>query len=111
MIENRLTLERALFYLVIFGFAGLLPELLLLEHFGEPTQFIPLGLIVLAVGSTIWFSKSRRGAARKTYLTSMWMTILSGPVGIFLHLRGNYEFEREMDASVAEPRRCSLPVQ
>lgn len=101
MTDSWLTLERALLLLVVFGFVGLLPELLLLGHFDEPTQFIPLALIVLAVASVLWFAAAPAGPARRTFVAIMWLVIVSGPVGIILHLKGNLEFEREMDASAS----------
>jgi hypothetical protein len=93
------TIRRILLALVLLGVAGLTLELLLLEHTESVTQLIPFA--VLAAG----FVSSMTVAIRPTWRTMrifqavMVLFIIAGLLGLYLHLRGNVEFERETDPS------------
>ena len=92
---------RPLLALFLFGSAGSLIELLLLEHVDSATQWGPV--VLLAVGSacaTILIFRPE-AALRRLWGGLMASYGIAGPVGVFLHLRGNREFEREIDAASA----------
>ena len=95
------TVRRLLLALVLFGTTGLLLELLLLEHYDSPWQWIPLVLLFtgLAAGVVLWVRPSRR-----TVLTFRWLMIgfvVATLVGLILHYRSNAAFEREMDSTTS----------
>jgi hypothetical protein len=100
-IEPTGTLRRLLGWLLAIGIAGLVAELLLLEHTESPLQWIPLallasgaaGLALVALRPARWTVQLMRGV--------MALCIAAGGLGVFLHLRGNVEFEREADAAAA----------
>lgn len=97
MTEQRLaTLRRALALTLAAAMLGIAVELLLLEHVADAWQFAPFTAMALALGALGW-SELRRSAAslRAVMVTSVLMG-LAGPIGVYLHYRGNVEFELEM---------------
>ena len=102
-VEDRglATVRRLLLALVLFGTTGLLLELLLLEHYDSPWQWIPLVLLStgLVTGVVLWARPSRR-----TVLTFRWLMVgfvVATLVGLILHYRSNAAFEREMDSTTS----------
>ncbi len=93
-------LRGALLALVLVGAAGLLAELLLLEHWDDPWQWAPLGLLaaVLALGPALW---RRPGAATlRLFRALMLLCVAAGAAGVVLHYLGNAEFETESDPAL-----------
>ena len=93
-------LRQMLLALVFLGAAGLLVELGLLEHFDSVTQWIPLALLVVVLGATgaVYF---RRGPGTVRFFQGvMALCVVTGVIGIYLHYRGNVEFELERDGSL-----------
>lgn len=86
--------------LVALGCAGLIVELLLLEHVETWTQWIPL--VALAAGivsaALLWWRPVRWSVLQFRLL--MVGSIVTGLVGIWLHFAGNRTFELEMDATL-----------
>jgi hypothetical protein len=94
------TVRRLLLGLVLFGTVGLLLELLLLEHYDAPWQWIPLVLLTLGLvtGAVMWVRPSRRAV-----LAFRWLMVgflVATLVGTTLHYRSNAAFEREMDSTI-----------
>ncbi len=91
---------RGLRILLAAACLGLLAELLLLGHFEDKWQWIPLvlcGLAVVTLGLTL-LSASRW--ARVGFRGIMLAMIVSGVLGGWFHYRVNVEFERELHPSV-----------
>lgn len=91
------TLRLAIAAVFLFGVAGTVAELLLLEHFEEPIQYAPFAGLV-ATGAAMAWALARPG--RAAVLAVRWATALLaliGLVGVVLHLRSNLELELEMD--------------
>ena len=94
--SKAISLRRGLLLIFVIGTAGLGTELLLLEHFEEWRQQVPLvllalGLILLAV----WLFY--RGAIiLRLFRWTMLAFVLGGIVGLWFHLSSNMEFELEM---------------
>ena len=74
---------------------GILIELLLLEHFEDALQIVPLGLLGLGVISLVWHARSPHRTSTRVVRAIMVLFLVSGVLGVFLHYRGNVEFERE----------------
>lgn len=87
--------------LVLFGSAGLLVELLLLEHFDDEYQLVPIVLLVggLAAGAALALRPSR--ATVRSFQATMLAFLAAAAIGLWLHVTGNAEFEREIDGSAA----------
>jgi hypothetical protein len=90
-------LRRALLALVLFGAAGLVLELLLLEHFESVLQFIPLVLLAFVLVSGTALARWPSVRAIQIFRAVMLLCVVAGALGVFLHYRGNVEFELERD--------------
>ncbi len=94
-------LRRLLLLLVLFGAAGLVAELLLLEHWDDPWQWTPLVLLglVLAVGGLL--ARRPVPGLLRAFRALMGACLAAGVLGVYLHYRGNVEFELERDPTLA----------
>lgn len=92
--------RRILLGILLLGAIGLSAELLLLKHTEDATQWIPLvlnGLTVVMSAKVV--IKPSNGTIR-LFQVAMLLMIISGAVGMYLHLRANMEFQLEMDATL-----------
>lgn len=96
-VEQRL--RRFLLGVVAAIFFGSIFELILLEHYEETLQWVPL--IVSSIGflavAGVWFSPNPM--AIKVFKWVMAAVALTSIVGIALHFNGNFEFTREINPS------------
>lgn len=88
-------LRRAVLAVVLAGAIGLGTELLLLEHYEDPWQLVPLVLLALVVPATGWLLGKPSPIAVRVFRGLMIACTLSGVLGMYLHYRGNVEFELE----------------
>jgi hypothetical protein len=51
--------------ILVLGLLGTVTELVLLEHYEQPTQFVPLVLIVAALAALFWEFRQRDTASRR----------------------------------------------
>jgi hypothetical protein len=79
---------------------GVLAELLLLEHFDDVWQVTPLFLLVLGLVVLVWHARARSVLSTRILRAVMTLSVVSGLLGVFLHYRGNVEFELEENPSV-----------
>ena len=93
------TIRRILLALVLLGIGGLVPELLLLGHTESATQIIPLVVLGLGVVSAVvlWMRPTHR--SMRIFQAIMVLFVIAGVLGVYFHVRGNVEFEREQDPS------------
>jgi hypothetical protein len=87
--------RRAIVVILILGILGLVVELLLIEHFEDILQLIPLALLGLGLLTLGWHVRAPRRASSRALRGIMAACLVSGVLGVFLHYRGNVEFERE----------------
>ena len=90
------SLRRGVLLIFVLGSVGLSSELLLLGHFEEWRQQVPLlllgfGLLLLAV--RIFY---RRAIILRLFRLNALVFVLAGIVGIYFHLDSNMEFGVEM---------------
>ena len=93
-------LRGLLLAIVVLGALGLIAELLLLEHYEEWTQWLPLVALacVLPGALALWL---RPGLATvRVFRALMVGTLLLGVVGLVLHFAGNREFELERNGDL-----------
>jgi hypothetical protein len=93
-------LQRLLLAIWIFGLIGVAAELLLLEHYEDIRQAIPLAMLALGLGVGSWFGWRPSVASERAFQVILVLFVLSGLTGVVLHFLGNLEFERERDASI-----------
>ena len=94
--SKTISLRRGLLLIFVIGTVGLGTELLLLEHFEEWRQQVPLvllalGLILLAI--RLFY---RDAIILRLFRLTMLAFVLGGMVGLWFHLSSNMEFELEM---------------
>jgi hypothetical protein len=95
------TARRILLAILLLGAFGITAELLLLAHTEDATQWFPIALAgATAVLSAVVALRPSAGSIRMFQMVMLLM-IVSGGVGMYLHLRANMEFQLEMDATLS----------
>ena len=94
-------LRRAVTGLLAMALAGTGAELLLLGHYEDAWQLVPLALIALGLLAMGWRAARPGTASLRAFRAVMVLMVASGALGLFLHYRGNTEFELERDPSLA----------
>ena len=89
-------MRRGILLIFVLGTVGLGTELLLLGHFEEWRQWVPL--VLLALGLILLAARMLyRGAViLRLFRLTMLAFVLGGMVGLWFHLSANMEFELEM---------------
>jgi hypothetical protein len=99
--SDRVTwLRRFLLWLLVFGLVGTETELLLLEHYEDPWQFVPLVLNALAFLVLLWHAKRDTAASLGALKVLMGLFLIAGFLGLALHLRGAAQFQLELDPTI-----------
>jgi hypothetical protein len=95
-------LVRGLLHGVLWiGLVGTGADLLLLDHVESWTQLIPLMSLALAAGALLIALLTGARAAVRAVQMTMLLTLLVGGLGMFLHVRGNADFQLEIDPSLS----------
>ena len=95
------TVRTALLFLTIVACLGTTAELLLLEHYDDPWQLVPIALLPLGAALIAWHARRPGRASRAVLRTVMALFLASGAVGSVLHYLGNAEFARERTPALA----------
>ena len=88
-------MRRMLLFILLLGIAGTFAELLLLEHYEDRWQVVPLALFGLAFVVLAWHGVSRAASSIIALRVLMGLFLVSGMLGVYLHYKGNVEFELE----------------
>jgi hypothetical protein len=93
-------IRRLLLALVLLGILGLAAELVLLEHFESVWQWVPLAALSAGFicGVAVALRPSR--GTLRALQGVMALFVAAGLLGLYLHYRGNVEFELESDSSL-----------
>jgi uncharacterized membrane protein len=94
-------LRRWILVILVLGLVGTVTELVLLEHYEQPLQFIPLLLIVAAVGVLWWEFRRHDLASRRATQIVMALFVLAGFVGFAAHFRGAAEYQLELNPDMS----------
>jgi uncharacterized membrane protein len=94
-------LRRWILVILILGLVGTVTELVLLEHYEQPLQFVPLVLIVAAVGVLWWEFRRHDLASRRATQIVMALFVLAGFVGFAAHFRGSAEYQLELNPDMS----------
>ena len=97
---TRYRLQDWLFWVLMLGFAGTETELVLLEHYEDPWQFVPLVLIACSAVVLVQHRRGGLAGRRRTLEVLMVLFIVSSLVGVVLHFRGAAEFQLETDPGI-----------
>jgi hypothetical protein len=90
-------LRRWILGVMVLGLLGTVTELVLLEHYEEPLQWVPVGLIGLALVTIAWHVTGNSATSRRVFHVLMWLFVLAGFAGFAAHFHGSAEFQLESD--------------
>jgi hypothetical protein len=85
---------------LVLGLAGTGTELVLLEHYEQALQFVPLVLIVAAVAAIIWQVMRHDAASLQGLEIIMVLFVLAGFAGVVAHFHGSAEFQLDLNPSM-----------
>jgi hypothetical protein len=91
-----------MYWVLVLGFVGTETELLLLEHYDDPWQFVPLLLMALGLWSLVWYTRRRDARSLQVFRIIMGLFIIAGFVGVALHFRGAVQFQLETDPNIGK---------
>ncbi len=94
-------LKKVITVAFLFMMLGTALELVLLGHYEDTQQLIPILCISVAILLMFVLFFRRTKLTIGIFKLLMLITALSGIYGTFLHLRANYEFEQEMKPTTA----------
>jgi hypothetical protein len=95
------TLRAWILAVLVLGLLGTIVELVLLEHYEEPLQFVPDTLIVLALVAISWHLVRRDAASMHVLAVLMALSVLAGFLGFLAHFYGSAEYQLELDPSMS----------
>jgi hypothetical protein len=84
---------------LVVGMGGTLIELVLLAHYEDATQLIPLALIVFALAVVAWHVARPSPGNVRALQGAMALFLLAGVAGIGFHFQGAAAFQLEIDPS------------
>jgi hypothetical protein len=95
------TLRRALLGIFLLGVLGGAGELVLLEHYEDPWQMLPLGLFGLSILVIGFHGISASALSIRAFRLTMLLFIASGFIGSWMHYQSKAEFKRQLDPSLS----------
>jgi hypothetical protein len=94
-------LRRWILIILVLGLLGTVTELVLLGHYEQPLQFVPLVLIVAALGVLWWEFRRHDGASRRATQIVMALFVLAGFGGFAAHFYGSAEYQLELNPDMS----------
>jgi len=94
-------LRRWILGVLVLGLLGTVTELVLLEHYEQPLQFVPLVLIVAGVAVLVWEFRQHDTASRRAVQIVMALFVLAGFVGFVAHFYGSAEYQLELNPEMS----------
>jgi hypothetical protein len=86
---------------LVLGLLGTITELILLSHYEQPVQLVPVVLIALALIVLAWHAKARNAASLRVLLGLMVLFVLAGFAGFVAHFHGSAEFQLDLEPSIS----------
>ena len=77
--------RRVILLILVLAMGGMIVELLLLEHFEDVWQVVPLILLTLGLAVVAWHAGAPSTSSARTVRALMTLFVLSGLLGVFLH--------------------------
>ncbi len=82
---------------LVLGLVGTVTELILLEHYEQALQFVPLVLIGLGVVVLAWHAMRHDTASLRALQIVMGLFVLAGFAGMAAHFNGSAEYQLELN--------------
>ncbi len=86
---------------LVLGLLGTVTELVLLSHYEQVTQLIPVVLLVLALVVLAWHVMGHGTASLRILFGLMVLFVLAGFAGFVAHFHGSAEFQLELEPSIS----------
>ena len=93
------TIRRLLLIVLFIGMAGTLTDVLLLAHYEDPAQLIPLVLLAGALAAIALHAVRPTATSVRVLQAIMALVVVAAFVGMALHYNGAVEFQLEIDPS------------
>jgi hypothetical protein len=92
-------IRRCLLAVLALGLVGTGIELILLEHYEDTLQIVPLVITAVALAVLIWHRVKDDALSIRALQVTMLLFLVAGIAGAGLHFRGAAEFQLEIDPS------------
>ncbi len=86
---------------LVIGLLGTVTELVLLEHYEQVLQFIPIVLIAAALVTVVWRLLSKNAASLRALEIIMILFVLAGFAGVLAHFHGSAEFQLDLNPAMS----------
>jgi hypothetical protein len=86
---------------LMLGLIGTVTELILLEHYEQALQFVPLVLIVLGVLVLAWHMLQPGTGSLRVLQIVMALFVLAGFAGMLAHFNGSAEYQLELNPDMS----------
>jgi hypothetical protein len=83
------------------GMTGTVTDLLLISHYEDAWQIVPIGLIATALAAILWSALRPGAASLRAVRATMVLLMVSGAAGVLLHFNGAAGFQLEIDPAQA----------
>jgi len=90
-------IRTALLGLLFLGMTGIATELVLLDHYEDSAQLVPLFLIGLAYAALALLVFRPSAISVRAFQGVMVLFVGAGALGVYLHFKGNIAFQLDMD--------------
>jgi hypothetical protein len=85
---------------LVIGLLGTVTELILLEHYEQALQLVPVVLIAAGLIAIIWQVIAKTAASLRALEIIMVLFVLAGFVGALAHFYGSAEFQLDLNPSM-----------
>ena len=85
---------------LVIGMVGTLTDLLLLSHYEDTAQVIPVALLAAALAAVAWHLTRPSIRTIRTLQAITTLFVVSGLIGVGLHFNGAAAFQLEIDPSL-----------
>ena len=96
--------RRLLLLLLVLGLSGTAVELLLIGHYEDSWQLVPLVAIAAGLITVAWHAAAESASSARALQIVMFGFIAAGGAGVALHHQGAREFASETDPSLQGAR-------
>jgi hypothetical protein len=86
---------------LVLGLLGTVVELVLLSHYEQPVQLVPVVLIVLALIVLAWHGLGHSSSSLRVLMWLMVLFVLAGFAGFVAHFYGSAEFQLDLEPSLS----------
>ena len=90
-------LRRLMLALFVIGLAGVATELVALQHYEDPWQFVPFAVIAAALVIAAWQAFGGSPRSVRAMRAIALLMLVTGALGIILHYRGNMGFQLDVN--------------